>query len=78
MARFLTLDDVAEELAISKSQVYALVRGGDLPAMKVGGRGQWRVERSRLEQWIEQAHADTARFIEQHPASEDPEEEPPA
>ena len=45
--------------------------------MKIGGRGQWRVERARLEQWIEQAHADTARFIEQHPpaggADDDPE-----
>jgi excisionase family DNA binding protein len=77
MARFLTLDDVADELAISKSQVYALVRGGDLPAMKVGGRGQWRIERSRLEQWIEQTHADTVRFVEQHPPSDDADGEEP-
>lgn len=67
MARFLTLDDVAGELAISRSQAYALVRNGTLPAMKVGGRGQWRVERVRLEQWIEQAHADTSRFVTDHP-----------
>ena len=67
MTRFLTLDDVAEELAISRSQAYALVRNGTLPAMKVGGRGQWRVERSRLEQWIDQAHADTQRFVTDHP-----------
>jgi excisionase family DNA binding protein len=52
VARFLTLDHVADELAISRSQAYALVRNGSLPAMKVGGRGQWRVERTRLEQWI--------------------------
>lgn len=63
MTRFLNLDDVAEELAISRSQAYALVRNGSLPAMKVGGRGQWRVERSRLAQWIDQAHADTKRFV---------------
>ena len=66
-ARFLTLDDVAEELAISRSQVYALVRNGSLPAMKVGGRGQWRVERARLEAYIEQAHTDTARFVAENP-----------
>jgi excisionase family DNA binding protein len=66
VTRFLTLDDVAEELAISRSQAYALVRNGTLPAMKVGGRGQWRVERSRLEQWIDQAHADTQRFVTEH------------
>lgn len=67
VTRFLTLDDVADELAISRSQAYALVRNGTLPAMKVGGRGQWRVERTRLEQWIEQAHVDTSRFVADHP-----------
>lgn len=51
--RFLTLEQVAQELVISKAQAYALVRSGDLPAIKIGGRGVWRVERARLEQWIE-------------------------
>ena len=76
MTRFLTLDDVAEELAISRSQAYALVRNGTLPAMKVGGRGQWRVERSRLEQWIDQAHAHTSRFVNEHPFTGQPDDEP--
>jgi len=40
---------VAETLNISASQTYALVRSGDLPAIKIGGRGQWRVESSALE-----------------------------
>ena len=47
--RFLTLADVAEVLNISASQTYALVRNGDLEAIKIGGRGQWRVERDKLE-----------------------------
>jgi excisionase family DNA binding protein len=76
VTRFLTLDDVAEELAISRSQAYALVRNGTLPAMKVGGRGQWRVERSRLEQWIDQAHADTQRFVTEHPFTGQLDDEP--
>jgi excisionase family DNA binding protein len=38
--RFLQLADVAEILNISSAQAYALVRSGDLPAIKVGGRGQ--------------------------------------
>ena len=29
MARFLTLDEVAEELSLTKSQVYAMVRSGE-------------------------------------------------
>lgn len=50
--RFLTLADVAETLNISASQAYALVRSGELPAIKVGGRGQWRIEASELEAYI--------------------------
>lgn len=50
--RFLKLTDVAEELNISMSQTYALVKSGDLPAIQVGGRNQWRVERVKLEEYI--------------------------
>jgi len=50
--RFLTLDQVPEELQVTRSQVYALVRDRSLVAVKIGGRGQWRVERSRLEDYI--------------------------
>ena len=66
-ARFLTMKQVAEELAISDAQVYALVRNRDLPAIKVGGRGQWRIERAKLEEYIQRAYDDTARFVEEHP-----------
>lgn len=41
--RFLLLDDVAEELSTSRAQVYAMVRGGELPAIKVGGRAVQRL-----------------------------------
>jgi excisionase family DNA binding protein len=43
------LSDVAAELNVSDSQVYHMVRRGELPAIKIGGRGQWRVERAKLE-----------------------------
>ena len=51
-ARFLRLDDVADEFTITYSQAYALVRRRELPAIQVGGRGQWRVERVKLEEYI--------------------------
>ncbi len=53
LGRFLTLADTAEVLNISASQAYALVRSGELPAIKIGGNGHWRVERSVLESYIE-------------------------
>ena len=65
--RFLPLADVAEILSTSTSQVYALVRSGELPAIKIGGRGQWRVEAAVLEKWIEQRYAETQAFVAAHP-----------
>ena len=65
--RFLTLADVAEVLATSSAQVYALVRRGDLPAIKIGGRGQWRVESSQLEEFIERMYAETRTVVDEHP-----------
>jgi len=64
--RFLTLTDVAETLNISMSQARAMVRSGELPAIQVGGRGQWRVEKSVLEDYIEQAYRRTAASIREH------------
>jgi excisionase family DNA binding protein len=66
-ARFLQLSDVADELAVSLSQVYHMVRSGELPAIKVGGRGQWRVERAKLEAYINQKYAETADWVRDNP-----------
>jgi excisionase family DNA binding protein len=74
--RFLQLADVAEVLNVSANQVYALVRSGDLPAIKVGGRGQWRVEATELEKYIERLYTETREFIQAHPYGEDETEAP--
>ncbi len=68
--RFLTLTDVAEILQTSNAQVYALVRRGELPAIRIGGRGQWRVEDSRLEDYIAQLYDDTRTYVDNHPFSD--------
>ena len=65
--RFLQLADVAEVLNISAAQAYALVRNGDLPAIKVGGRGQWRVESNELEAYIARMYKKTRDFVTTHP-----------
>ncbi|SFF67334.1 DNA binding domain-containing protein, excisionase family [Actinopolymorpha cephalotaxi] len=65
--RFLQLADVAEVLNISSAQAYALVRSGELPAIKIGGRGQWRVESTALETYIERMYSETRDFITTHP-----------
>lgn len=63
--RFLTLADVAETLNITMAQTKALVRSGALPAVKIGGRGVWRVEASMLEDYIERMYAQTRETIAQ-------------
>ena len=65
MQRFLTLTDVAEVLNVSVSQVRALVRTGDLQAIQVGGRGQWRIEESWLDEFVERQRAVTRERVEQ-------------
>ncbi|GAA1997811.1 helix-turn-helix domain-containing protein [Nakamurella flavida] len=65
--RFLTLADVAEILNISSSQTYALVRSGELLGIQIGGRNQWRVERSKLEEYIEHAYQRTAAGLAELP-----------
>lgn len=65
--RFLTLADVAEVLNTSSAQVYAMVRRGELAAIKIGGRGQWRVEASKLEEYIAASYRETQEYVAQHP-----------
>ena len=65
--RFLLMSDVAEQLNVSMSQVYHMVRSGELPAIKVGGRGQWRIERSKLEEYIQRKYEETAAWVRENP-----------
>ncbi|ROP29994.1 helix-turn-helix domain-containing protein [Couchioplanes caeruleus] len=64
------LSDVAAELNVSDSQVYHMVRSGELPAIKIGGRGQWRVERAKLEEYIERKYTETAAWVHENPLTE--------
>ncbi len=61
--RFLTLPEVSEVLNISLSQTRALVRSGELSAIQIGGRNQWRVEITKLEDYIAEAYKRTAESL---------------
>lgn len=62
LARFLTIADTAEILNVSVSQAYSLVRTGELPAIKIGARGQWRIERAVLETYIQAKYEEARRL----------------
>lgn len=74
--RFLQMSDVAEELSVSHAQVYHMVRSGELPAIKVGGRGQWRIERAKLEEYIARKYSETAEWVRANPLIGHADEEP--
>jgi len=61
------MGQVGEILNTSNAQVYALVRSGSMRAIKIGGRGQWRIGTEDLESYLEQAYRDTAAFVASHP-----------
>jgi excisionase family DNA binding protein len=63
--RFLTLTDVSDVLNISAAQAYALVRSKDLRAIKVGGRGQWRIAEADLESYIQRMYEETERLLDE-------------
>lgn len=62
LGRFLTLADTAEVLSVSPHEVLDLVRSGELPAINVGSKGQWRIENSVLESYIEALYEETRRL----------------
>jgi len=62
--RFVELSEVAELLGCSIGDTYALVSSGELPAVKVGGPGSWRVNTAALEMFIERRDATAAEHHE--------------
>ncbi|WP_081745049.1 helix-turn-helix domain-containing protein [Arthrobacter sp. H14] len=66
------MKDVAAELTVGEPSVRGLISTGELAAIQIGGRGVWRVERSRLEEYISAQYARTAETLNE--PGQDPEE----
>lgn len=47
---WLTLDELAEYLKLSRTKLYRLARGGQIPACKVGS--QWCFNRMEIDDWV--------------------------
>lgn len=69
--RFLTVEQVAEELNVGLPLVRALLRTGELRGIQIGGRALWRVPSTDLESFIEAAYRSTAEKIAAGGLSED-------
>ncbi|WP_370688366.1 helix-turn-helix domain-containing protein [Cryobacterium sp. SO1] len=62
VGRFLTLADTAQILNLSVPAALDLVRSGELPAIRIGATGAWRVERVVLESYIEAKYEEARRL----------------
>ena len=56
-SRWMTLQEVAEYLQLSKDMIYRLAQSGRIPASKVGSR--WRFRRERIDRWMEDMAVNT-------------------
>lgn len=53
LGRFLSIADAAQLLEVDAATITELIRSGELPAIRVGDSGPWRIERTQLEIWID-------------------------
>lgn len=50
--KFLTLEQAADLLQVSKRTLHRLIQTGRMPGVKIGG--QWRIRESEFKKWVEE------------------------
>ncbi len=48
--KWLTLDELAEYLKLSRTKLYRIAQKGEIPASKIGA--QWRFNREEIDDWV--------------------------
>jgi excisionase family DNA binding protein len=61
MAEFITLEEVADYLRVTKKTIYRLLEAGKIPATKVGR--QWRFSKSAIDEWLREKSVGTRTSI---------------
>lgn len=54
--RFLTLGEVADTLKVDPRVVRGLIASGELRGIRVGNRGQWRIETTEFQDYIDRQY----------------------
>ncbi|VAW95904.1 hypothetical protein MNBD_GAMMA22-1898 [hydrothermal vent metagenome] len=55
--RWLTLDELAEYLKLSRSKLYRMTQDSEIPASKVAS--QWRFDRHEIDEWMKKQRPST-------------------
>jgi excisionase family DNA binding protein len=62
--RFLTIDQVAERLSVSRRTVERKIRAGEIPSLQLGGpRSAIRVDALELDAWLSDRVADESAHL---------------
>jgi len=48
--RWMTLEEVAQYLQVSKDSIYRMARKGEIPASKIGNL--WRFKKKEIDEWM--------------------------
>lgn len=48
--KWLTMEELANYLKMSRTKLYAMAQKGEIPASKIGN--QWRFDRNRIDEWL--------------------------
>ncbi len=56
--KWLTLDELAEYLKLSRTKLYRMAQEGEIPASKIGA--QWRFNRKEIDDWVSSQRPDGA------------------
>lgn len=62
-ARFLTVEQAAQELNVSEAAIRSLLRSGELRGIQIGGRGLWRTGFEDLQAYIDEAYLKVAEKV---------------
>jgi excisionase family DNA binding protein len=62
--RFLTIEQVAEELSVGVPLVRTLLKTGELRGIQIGGRGLWRIGTADVEAYISTPYERTTERIQ--------------
>ncbi len=52
--KFLTLDELAKYLRLSKTTIYRLTQKGEIPSVKIAS--QWRFKKNLVDAWLVKNH----------------------
>lgn len=62
--KWLTMEELAAYLKMSRTKLYAMTQNGEIPASKIGN--QWRFDRDKIDEWMNEHSISSENTGTQH------------